>query len=275
MRNFGFLKQLAIGDYQVQIGQGLNFWSGLAFGKSADVINIKKSGQVILPYTSVDENLFMRGGAVTLGIKNFEATGFYSKKKIDANISITDTIKDEVLEVTSFQQTGYHSTPAEIQDKDAIDEMIIGGHFAYKSRGMNLGFTASQSAYSALLNRSLQTYSQFEFSNNKNINIGADYNFIYRNINFFGEFAGSKNGGMAYLNGAVISLDPRLSVSILQRNYERGFQNLFSNALGEGSKNTNEKGWYFGAASSINSKWAVSGYFDVFTFPSGVELQFL
>ena len=72
---------------------------------------------------------------------------------------------------------------------------------------------------------------------------------------------------MAYLNGAVISLDPRLSVSILQRNYERGFQNLFSNALGEGSKNTNEKGWYFGAASSINSKWAVSGYFDVFTFP--------
>ena len=37
-----YLKAIALGDYQIQIGQGLNVWSGYAFGKSSDVTNIKK-----------------------------------------------------------------------------------------------------------------------------------------------------------------------------------------------------------------------------------------
>ena len=52
-----------MGDYQIMFGQGLTFWSGRAFGKSADVINIKKNPLGIKAYTSVDENLFMRGAA--------------------------------------------------------------------------------------------------------------------------------------------------------------------------------------------------------------------
>ena len=63
LRNIGKIKQLAIGDYQIMLGQGLTFWSGRAFGKSADVINIKKNPVGIKAYTSVDENLFMRGAA--------------------------------------------------------------------------------------------------------------------------------------------------------------------------------------------------------------------
>ena len=45
-----YLRSVALGDYQIQIGQGLNFWSGYAFGKSADVTNVKKSAN---SYSSV------------------------------------------------------------------------------------------------------------------------------------------------------------------------------------------------------------------------------
>ena len=31
VQGFGTIKQLAIGDFQAQFGQGLTFWSGLAF----------------------------------------------------------------------------------------------------------------------------------------------------------------------------------------------------------------------------------------------------
>jgi len=266
-KNLGFVKRLAIGDYQVQLGQGLTMWSGLSFGKSAAAMNIKKNGQIIRPYTSVDENLFMRGGAFTLAFKNIELTGFYSQKKIDANISITDTSSAEIVEVTSFQQTGFHSTPSELEDKDAIGEVIYGGNLAYRTRKLSVGITATNSLYSAALNRSLQTYSQFEFSADQNSTLGIDYNYLYRNINFFGEVATSKNGGMAYLNGAIISLDPRLSISVFHRKYERDFQNLFSGAIGESSKNINEEGWYLGITSKINRKWTFTGYYDSFVFP--------
>ena len=266
-RDLGVVKRLAIGDFQVQLGQGLTMWSGLAFGKSADVMNIKKSAQIIRPYTSVDENAFLRGAATTIAIKNFEVTAFFSKKKIDANISVADTNSQEVIEVTSFQQSGTHATPGELEDKDAIDETLFGGNIAYKTRRLKIGATVSSSAYSANLNRNLAEYSQFDFSSDANLNFGADYSYIFKNVNVFGEVSRSKNGGMAYLNGAIISLDSRLSLSIFHRHYDRNFQNLFSNAIGESSRNVNEDGWYIGAVSRINRRWTLSAYYDVFEFP--------
>jgi len=266
-KNLGFIKRLAIGDYQVQIGQGLTMWSGLSFGKSAEAMNIKKNGQIFRPYTSVDENLYMRGGALSLALKNIELSGFYSKKMIDANVSITDTASAEIIEVTSFQQTGFHATPSELDDKDAIEEKVLGGNIAYRTRKLSVGATMTSSYYSAALNRNLQTYSQFEFSDDNNSALGLDYNYLYRNINFFGEISTSKNGGVAYINGAIISLDPRLSLSVFQRKYDRDYQNLFSGAIGESSKNTNEEGWYLGIKVKINGKWTFTGYYDSFVFP--------
>jgi len=266
-KDLGVVKRLAIGDYQVQLGQGLTMWSGLAFGKSAQVMNIKKTAQIIKPYTSVDENLFMRGAAATIVIKKLEFTGFYSKKKIDANISVADTSSQEVIEVTSFQQTGLHATPSELEDKDAIDEEIWGGNIAYKSRKFSTGVSVARAVYSANLNRNLQEYSQFDFSSDENYNYGLDYSYVFKNVNLFGEVSRSKNGGMAYINGAIVSLDPRLSVSIFHRHYDRNFQNLFSNAIGESSRNVNENGLYVGATSKINGRWTLSAYYDVFQFP--------
>jgi len=43
LHNIGHLKALAVGDYQAQFGQGLTFWSGLAFGKTADGTSLKRN----------------------------------------------------------------------------------------------------------------------------------------------------------------------------------------------------------------------------------------
>ena len=54
----GFIKQVNVGDFYIRTGQGLNFWSGMGAGKSADVLNTMKSGQGIRAYTSTDERLY-------------------------------------------------------------------------------------------------------------------------------------------------------------------------------------------------------------------------
>ena len=265
----GKIKHFVIGDYHAQFGQGLTFWSGYSFTRkdAANAMNIKMNARTIRPYASVDENLFMRGMAATLGFNKFEITAFLSGKKIDANISVQDTISDEVREITSFQTSGFHRTTNELFDKDAINEKIYGAHLAYKKRKVSVGVTAVSSSYSADLQRNLQIYNQFEFSDENNVNIGADYNFIFENFNLFGEISRSKNGGLAYLNGMLVSLDPRLSLSVLQRNYQRNYQALFSNAIGENSKNVNERGLYIGVVAVPIKKWTFSAYYDVFTFP--------
>ena len=267
LQGFGKLKRVALGDYQLQFGQGLSCWTGLGFGKSSEVIAIKKNPQSIRPYTSVGENAFMRGGAATVTVKDFDITAFYSNKNADANISESDTLLDEIIEISSLQQSGFHSTPSELEDKDAVNEQLFGGNVTYRSGWARVGLTAVKSSYSVPLNRSLSTYNQFEFVGQGNSVLGADYSFILQNFNFFGEISSSKNGGMAFLSGMIVSLDPRLSLSALYRKYEPGYQNLYGHGFGENTKNNNEEGLYLGVEAKINNKWKLSGYYDRFQFP--------
>lgn len=266
VKNIRFVKALAIGDYQATFGQGLVAWSGLAFTKSADIMSGKKSAMGLRPYTSVDENRFLRGAATTVAFKHFEATAFFSRKKVDANIS--DTLNNgEIAAISSLQETGYHSTASEIADKDAITQTIIGGNIAYKSRALSIGATALSYQLDKNFNRALSFYNQFEFSSTKNLNVGFDYNYVFRNFNFFGEAAMSKNGGKAFVNGLIVSLDPRLALTVLYRDYQRNYQNLVSNGFAEGSMATNEKGTYVGIAARPINTITLTAYCDRFEFP--------
>ncbi|MDB4533742.1 helix-hairpin-helix domain-containing protein [Vicingaceae bacterium] len=269
IKNQGRIKQLGFGDYQAQFGQGLTYWSGAAFGKSADIMLIKRSATGLKPYTSVDESRFLRGGGIALQFDNIEVTAFYSYNKEDANISLADssTIDGEVLAVTSVQQTGFHRTFNEIEDKDAITQQKLGGHLAYKTRKLNVGLTGIHSQLNSDFTPTLATYSQFRNSDNVQTNVGLDYNWIFKNFNFFGEISNSLDAGTAFVSGALITLDPKLSLAVLYRDYQRNFQPISSAGIGEGSTNENEKGMYMGFIAKPAKKWTLSAYYDQFTFP--------
>ncbi|MBL0048033.1 MAG: hypothetical protein IPP32_08065 [Bacteroidetes bacterium] len=267
LKKFGKLKALALGDFQAQFGQGITFWSGLAFGKTADPTVIKKSARGLSAYNSVDENLFLRGGGATVAIKNFEFTAFGSTKKIDANVSVLDTLSNNAEEFSAFQTSGLHRTKTELADKDAVTENIFGGNVSYVTRSFSAGITGVKTEYKASLKRNLGVYNKFEFNQNHNLNIGADYNYLWRNFNIFGEISRSENGGIAYMNGALINLDQRFSISVLHRHYGKDYQPSKSKAFGESYTNFNEQGLFIGASAKILPKFTLAGYFDRFTFP--------
>ncbi len=266
LHNIKFIKSLAIGDYQVTFGQGLTAWSSYSFAKGVNIFNIKKSAAGIHPYTSVDENKFMRGAATTIGFKAFEATAFFSRHHIDANISDT-TADGQTAAISALQTTGYHTTPAEIADRHSILQTIYGGNVSYKTKKFNIGLTAVNYMLNHEYNRTLSYYNQFEFSSKQNTNVGLDYNFILRNINFFGEEAISQNGGKAFLNGALLMLDSRLSFTILHRYYQRNYQNPLATGFGEATGTINEKGLYIGTQIKPTNVTTLTAYYDRFEFP--------
>ena len=269
LKNQGKVKQLALGDYQAQFGQGLTFWSGLAFGKSADIMSVKRSASGLRPYTSVDENLFMRGAGLSLKFGAIEATSFYSYNQVDANVDYSDsTLIDEgVTTITSFQQTGFHRTNNEIQDKDAITKQTMGGHLAYVTRKLDIGITGVHDQIDADFDPNLQVYSQYRNTKAQQTKVGLDYNWIYRNFNFFGEYSQSISAGKALVSGVLVNLDPRLAISVLYRDYDRDFNPIASAAIGENSTNENEKGLYFGIIAQPMNKFTLTAYYDQFTFP--------
>lgn len=275
VRDLGRLKAVAIGDYSAQFGQGLTFWNGLAFAaKSSFSLNVKRNAVGLAPYTSVNENLFMRGAAATFALaKKLELTGFFSNKRIDANVSTIPTANDSLdtniqdVVFSSFIEDGFHRTTGELKKKDAIGEQVIGGHLRWKERAWSIGATAARVDYDATLTRDLKPYNQFEFQGNGNTTMGADWNVIWRSITWFGEAARSSNGGLAMNTGLLAALDKRVSMSLLFRDYGRDFHGLYSVAFAESTNPWNERGLYTGIEIRPNRKWQINAYVDQFRFP--------
>lgn len=266
IRNLGKIKALAIGDYQVSFGQGLTFSTGLALGKNASTLNIKRNSNLIRPYTSAQENQFLRGAAISYDFKKLNITLIYSRLKSDANtIERTDTTEfEEGIIVSSLQNTGLHSTPGEIADKNAIVISNYGGHISYETKRLNIGTTAVYTDLGADFQRNPTYYNKFEFIGKSNFVTGIDLNYVYKNINLFSEISRSINGGLATQAGLIASLDPKLSLSLLYRNYQKNYQSLYTNALAEASRAVNERGLYIGIEAKFNPYWTLNSYFDSF-----------
>jgi len=264
--NIGFVKQLAIGDFHAQFGQGLTFWSGFSYRKTADALNVVRYGRKLSPYASRNENNFLRGIGTTVKIKDFELTAFYSKKGIDANLADQDTLNSEDRAFTSFQQSGLHRTPDEIVDKKAISEQIIGANLEWNKNAVKLGARIIHSKYGATFERNAQLYQKFLLDTNQWYNAGLDANILLKNINFFGEFSTSSNGGYAYLAGVVLQLADRLSISIVNRNFQPNYLSVYANSFGERSDNNNEKGTYIGVKADVVNGLVFTGYIDGYRF---------
>lgn len=264
-QGFGTVKQLAIGDFQAQFGQGLTFWSGLAFGRSPSIYTLKRNAPKLRPYTSVQEDLFLRGGGVTLQHKGIELTLFYSTQKVDANISGRDTLTNENI-VSSLSEDGFHRTPSEIEDRNTVQNTFTGANLSYEKRNFTVGLTGVYNEIGANFQPRQTVYNQFSQLDEKNMNIGADFSYLYRNLNLFGEVSKSIDGGLANTFGILMALDPKLSLGVQHRNFEKDFKPIQSNAIGESTSNTNEKGTFIGIEARPSNQFTIAAYADRFAF---------
>lgn len=261
----GIIKQVAIGDYHLEFGQGLTLWSGLSFGKSSEAIQLRKFGRGIKPNTSANENRFFRGAAVTFGYRNIQLTAFYSSNKVDSNIERDVVDQDEG--VTSIMETGMHRTINELLDKRSLDITAYGAHISYQTGILQLGLTSYNTATGIPITPSGELYKQFNYTGNALTNYGADASVNLNKISFFGEVSMSSNGGKAGLVGINTFLSDRLTVTMLYHNYGKDYQNLYNNPFYESSSIANEQGIYIGLKALISRQLSLSGYIDHFRFP--------
>ena len=271
----GIVKNLILGDYQLQIGQGLLSSAGFSIGKGSETINtIRRNHLGLRPYTSVVESGFFRGIASTIQLKTLEFTTFYSQLNRDA-ILRSDTIENEEF-VTSLQASGLHRTISEINAKQAITERVLGGNVAHlnKNKRLQLSATVIYTKYNTPLIVTPRYYNQFDFSDNQNLVLGISGSYQWRNINVFGEVGRSQSGGIGVVGGFLSSLTPKLDLALSFRHYSPDFHSLYGKAFGENITNKNENGTYWGLKYKHNKKLTFSAYYDTFRFPwlkSGVK----
>lgn len=262
-----YIRSVAVGDYQIQIGQGLALWIGFAPGKSSDVMNVKKSANTIRPFTSSDEVHFLRGSAVDLAYKNTSLTFFASRKKIDGSLSI-DTLSGQDNSFLSINTSGLHRTLTELENKGTVTETITGTNLRQQIKNLRFGFTAIYQAYDCLFLKESKCYNIYDFRGDNTITLSSDYNWIFRNINVFGEISRSSfSGKYAHIHGMLISLDPRISFSLVYRNFDKAYHSFYTNGFSESGHVQNEKGVFIGSKIKINKAVIMNIYTDFYSFP--------
>ena len=266
INNLGKLKTICLGNYTIGFGQGLVAGPGFALGKSAQAVNLIQKDIGIRPYTSNDENRYFQGVATTLSFKQMDLTTFISYKKVDANVSLRDSI-GKVLEVSSLQITGYHSTENEIADENTLSELTSGGRLSFKGSRFKAGISVIHSGFNANIVPATTNYNQLSFKGNNQSNFGIDYKFNFSNTVLFGEEAIDAKGNPAFLNGLTSNIAGRIQFSLLHRFYSKSYHAFYGNAFGENTRIQNEEGLYAGFKMELIKHVNLSFYADFFRFP--------
>ena len=290
-KDLGIVKAAVVGDYQLAWGQGLTMWSGLSFGKAGAGSSVMKQGRGITPKSSASEYSYMRGAAVTLGGGPFRGTVFYSNRRIDANITETDTLNEAEF-ISSLQETGYHRTIGELQDRHAIRQQVVGGHLSYAVAHFEAGYTLHHTWLSAELQLKPNNYNQYYFQGRQLTNQGVDFKYVKGKFALFGEAsmswnpnndvpepvetptesqAGVSTGSTALerfagLIGMTVKPAGYLNFTLMYRDYGKAYQNLFSNAFCEGGRNQGQRGVYLGVEAAPAPYWNILAYADLFRY---------
>lgn len=263
------LDKIMLGDYQLQVGQGVVYGAGFSAGKGAESVNtIRRTTIGLRPYTSVLEGGFFRGVGITKTINDFEVTGFYSNTGRDGNV-LSDSISSDFDEfINSIQVTGLHRTESELAKKNSITEESYGAIVNYSPlRRLKVGVSAFFTHYSTPVVPSERNYNQYEFRGDENNIYSAHFSYTWQNFQLFGEGARSKSGGIGATAGFMTSLSPIVDMAMLFRNYDRDFHSFYGNAFSENSRNINENGTYWGISIHPSKRHTFNAYYDFFRFP--------
>ncbi|MFN8251983.1 MAG: helix-hairpin-helix domain-containing protein [Ferruginibacter sp.] len=266
MRGQGVIKAIALGDYSVNLGQGLVQWQGMSASKTADVLHIKQEADALRPYNGSGEISFYRGAGIVLQHKNVKTTLFISYRKMDGNI-IADSTRSFSGMVSSLQTSGYHRTKNEIADKGVQQQFVAGGIFRYSHKGFQAGINMVRHQFGLPLEKEKDLYTLYAVSGSRFMNCSVDYSYTFRNMHFFGEAAVNEKYYKAFITGMLLSAGKNADVGLLYRNISPGYHSFYSAAFTENTEPSNEQGFFMGLSVRPVASFRIDAYADFFKFP--------
>lgn len=259
----GRVAALVVGDFTLQVGQGLVTWGSLAFGKGATVQSLVRMAGGIRSHTSVNETAFLRGAAATLRFGPLAVTPYVSWRRLDGTI---EKSADGARMVRTFSQSGLHRTPSEVAGKHAIGQRLYGLDVQYVRRRLRAGTVAQYTRYDIPVHPADLLRNRFSFHGSDLWNASLYYRYGLWGVQFFGE-AAYRRDAPAVVSGLLAPLHPQLSIAVHFRHYSPGYYAPYAMPLTEGSTPANETGCYAGLVYQRARTLEWIGYADVFRFP--------
>lgn len=240
IRKKGMINNLVIGDFTVNMGQGLLHWQGYALGQSAQLISGFRQAALFKPHTGTDENRYHRGLAISLKKNKLEFSAFVSSQKIDASMQSDSTGIEQWA--SSVRTSGLHKTESERKGKNALGWQSTGGRMKinYGKGTFSVNFVGHH--FNQPLKQSTAPYHAFAMRGKKFIMMSIDHSLFTPFGFFYGELAMQSNHALALVAGWMKSLDTKLDLSVSGRRIDRNYNSFQSNCISSSGEAEGEKG---------------------------------
>lgn len=257
LKNIGVLKKMVIGDFRLDLGQGLVMGSTLMSGKGGGIGNVRHFAGMIKPVAPFNESTALRGVSATVGNYHYTGTMFAAYRQYDGNVNV-DEDSNRVFE-GSLSSSGYHRTEAELDKSNNLRAWVMGGDFLYRSRIFRIGARVVYTLFDAEVLPTGRVYQQYAFSGKGIFNAGVDYQLIIKRLVLFGEAAVSGNSGWAFRQGAVFELSPGASFALVGHYYDKNYIALHGFASGSSQ---GEWGLYLTTRIILNPRMDLDFFYD-------------
>ena len=246
IKDMGVLKELAVGNFKAQFGQGLLLGGGFSVGKSMALSSMSRQTQGLRPHSSTGEYGYLRGGGAALGWGHTTFTLLASRTPVDA------TLKGDTV-ISSFKEDGYHRTSLELSKKHNVTLGMVAANMRYSFRGLRFGVTAMTESLTVPYKgqRRLSGVSADCSVNRARYSLQAELSLL--------------DSKPALIASQTFRLGNGWTANAVVRHYSPEYMSLHSNAMAESSVQ-NETGLLAGFAHS-GRDLKVSGYADFFMHP--------
>lgn len=245
----GQLKELIIGDYLCQFGQGMSIGSGLSMGKSPNIQNTSKVVNGFRPYRSGNEIGFWRGVGLSYQLgKHLLHTGIsYDRTKV--------RVDGEHLETgLKVMESGYYRNRNELVDRNngfSLKTFIRHQHLLGRWRvGQTLFYQTDQ----------LRSQSTSLFQAPM-VNCSFDYFGLMGNALVYGETQ-IQNSSINSLLGVLCAIGKSVDVNCMYRYYGNSTNQTQSNSISETGQP--ESGYLMGLSTQLGRGFKFSSYVDLY-----------
>lgn len=264
MPKWGRWENLILGNYGVQIGEGLGLWMGFASSKGAIFHGVAKSDGQARMHTGVNEVNYLRGATAELNWNGMRFQPYLSFRQFDSSVKNDEEGNPYA---SSIMQSGLHRTQTEISNHKSLNHYLGGLHVQKQISSLRLGLNYFYSRFGVPLKPDDSPRNIYKFRGNQYHNGSLYWKGTWNNIYYFGELASHDWNHLAWVSGALLALGKDFSLSFLYRNYGKSYTSLFTHAFAEQSTAQNEKGFYFGWLYQPNKYFSWINYLDIYKFP--------
>jgi hypothetical protein len=237
----GIMKSVILGDYKLRLGEGLAFNSSQWMGSWLSAPSFVSGRSSATPYSSSDENNFLRGISVVAGNRSWGAVLFSSFNKIDARLILNED--SLATGVSNLVAGGLHTTESQLSARNSLTETVAGLHLAAGSAKVRGGLTTTATFFSLpFVPDRTRPENLHDFEGDRLLNVAGDIRAGTGPLLLFAEAGLSIPGSWAAVAGLRARPSGRVTFNLLGRFFSPDYHAIHSGAYKAGSGSGNETG---------------------------------